>query len=327
MVIAPVRELFLLYITNCFQNFVSDRRDHCLITFRSRLIQLHQCQGTDWKLLQSFLIFDPTLQSIYDMSAAQLTRFGLSSGQAILLYEDLHIRKPWRISHVKAGDIRAITRFDEAYPERLSHIYDAPWVIYCLGNTKLLSEIKSLSVVGSRNHSPNAEAMMKHILTPIVSSGWTLVSGLALGIDTFAHQLALDHRTGTIAVLGGGFKHIYPKENQLLASIIAQNGLLLSEYPPNRRPEKHQFPERNRIISGLSAGTLIVEARKRSGSLITADQAMEQGRDVFCLPGRMTDLHAEGTNRLIQQGAKLVMEANDILNELSNIHENQTSTI
>lgn len=255
------------------------------------------------------------------MSATQLKQFGLSSDLAGLLYEDLHMSKPWRISNVKAGDIRAITRFDEAYPERLSHIYDAPWVIYCLGNIKLLNDKKSLSVVGSRNHSADAEPMMKYILTPIVSSGWTIVSGLALGIDTLAHQLALDYHAGTIAVLGSGFKHIYPKENNMLASIIAQNGLLLTEYPPDRRPEKHQFPERNRIISGLSAGTLIVEARKRSGSLITADQAMEQGRDVFCLPGRITDLHAEGTNRLIQQGAKLVMEAKDILDEIPNIHE------
>ncbi|MFK3959308.1 DNA-processing protein DprA [Pseudalkalibacillus hwajinpoensis] len=296
-------------------------------TFRSRLIQLHQCRGTDWKVLRSFLTFDPTLQSIYDMSATQLRQFHIPGEHASLLYEDLHMKKPWRFPHIKAGEIRAITRFDEAYPERLSHIYDAPWVIYCIGNTALLNEQQALSVVGSRNHSRDAEAMMKLILTPIVTKGWTIVSGLALGVDTLAHQIALDHDAGTIAVLGSGFKHIYPKENQLLASIIAKNGLLLSEYPPDRGPEKHHFPERNRIISGLSLGTFIVEARKRSGSLITADQAMDQGREVFCLPGRMTDSYSEGTNRLIQQGAKLVLEAKDILDELPNFHENETSTI
>ncbi|MGB8000970.1 MAG: DNA-processing protein DprA, partial [Anaerobacillus sp.] len=261
-------------------------------TFRSRLIQLHQCRGIDWKVIESFLIFDPTLQSIYDMSATQLRQFGLTKEIASYLYEDIHINKPWRISNVKAGDIRAITRFDEEYPVQLSHIYDAPWVIYCMGNTKLLNNHVTLSVVGSRYPSRDAEAAMKLILSPIVLHGWTLVSGLALGIDTLAHRLALDHDAETIAVLGGGFKHIYPKENQELASNIARSGLLLSEYPPDRPPRKHQFPERNRIISGLSLGTLIVEARKRSGSLITADQAMEQGRDVFCLPGRVTDLHA-----------------------------------
>ena len=296
-------------------------------TFRSRLIQLHQCRGCTWKLMKSFLIFDPTLQSIYDMSATQLRQFGLSNEQAGYLYEDLHFTKPWRLAHFKAGEIRVITRFDKAYPEQLTHIYDAPWVIYCIGNTTLLNERRLLSVVGSRKHSPDAREMMNLILTPIVSSGWTIVSGLALGIDTLAHQLALDHGAGTIAVLGGGFKWIYPKENQLLASSVARDGLLLSEYPPNCRPEKHHFPERNRIISGLSAGTFIVEAQKRSGSLITADQAMEQGREVFCLPGKITDPSAEGTNRLIQQGAKLVLEANDILNELPNFHEKNTSTI
>ncbi len=261
------------------------------------------------------------------MSATQLRQFGLTKEIASYLYEDIHINKPWRISNVKAGDIRAITRFDEEYPVQLSHIYDAPWVIYCMGNTKLLNNHVTLSVVGSRYPSRDAEAAMKLILSPIVLHGWTLVSGLALGIDTLAHRLALDHDAETIAVLGGGFKHIYPKENQELASNIARSGLLLSEYPPDRPPRKHQFPERNRIISGLSLGTLIVEARKRSGSLITADQAMEQGRDVFCLPGRVTDLHAEGTNRLIQQGAKLVLEADDILCEWPDAHENQSSTI
>ncbi|WP_226658307.1 DNA-processing protein DprA [Pseudalkalibacillus hwajinpoensis] len=296
-------------------------------TFRSRLIQLHQCQGCTWKVMQSFLIFDPTLQSIYDMSATQLRQFGLSNEQAGYLYEDLHYNHPWRLSHFKAGDIRVLTRFDEAYPEQLSHIYDAPWVIYCIGNTNLLHQNQMLSVVGSRNHSPNACNVMKQILTPLLSSGWTIVSGLALGIDTLAHQLALEHGAGTIAVLGGGFRSIYPKENELLASTIARDGLLLSEYPPNRRPEKHQFPERNRIISGLSPGTFIIEAQKRSGSLITADQAMEQGREVFCLPGNIAEPYAEGTNRLIQQGAKLVLEAKDILNELSNFHETDTSTI
>ncbi|WP_347550364.1 DNA-processing protein DprA [Pseudalkalibacillus hwajinpoensis] len=295
-------------------------------TFRSRLIQLHQCRGADWKVMESFLIFDPTLQSIYDMSATELRRFGLTNEQAHVFYEDLHIRMPWKISHVKAGEIKAVTRYDQAYPERLSHIYDPPWVIYCIGNQQLLHDQKALSVVGSRYPSKNAETAMNFILNPIVSEGWTLISGLAIGIDTLAHRLAL-HQGRTVAVLGSGFKHIYPNLNQELASLIAKKGLLISEYPPDRPPEKHQFPERNRIISGLSAGTLVIEARKRSGSLITADQAIEQGRDVFCLPGRITDAHADGTNRLIQQGAKLVLEADDILNELAHFWEKETSTI
>ncbi len=258
------------------------------------------------------------------MSAVTLTKFGLDFRIASRFYHDLHVTKPWKTNGL--GEMRVITRYDEEYPERLMHIYDAPWVIYCMGNLRLLNT-PSLSVVGTRHPSSHAESCMAHVLTPVVQYNITVVSGLARGVDTLAHRLALRHQSGTIAVLGSGFKHIYPKENIELATVIAKNGLLLTEYPPHRVAERTQFPERNRIISGLSKGTFVVEARKKSGSLITADQAIEQGRDVFCLPGRLTDLHSEGTNRLIQQGAKLILNSEDILCEYDEFQEKVASTI
>lgn len=295
-------------------------------TFRSRLIQLHHCAGADWKVIKSFIKFDPTLQSIYDMSAVKLKQFGLDFRVATQFHYDLHVKKPWQTNGLHAGDVKVITRFDGEYPESLMHIYDAPWVLYCIGNVELF-KTPALSVVGTRHPSVNAGHSMNVILEPLVQHEITLISGLALGVDTLAHRLALRHQSGTIAVLGSGFKHIYPKENIELATTIAKNGLLITEYPPDRLPERKQFPERNRIISGLSKGTFVVEARKKSGSLITADQAIEQGRDVFCLPGRLNDLQSEGTNRLIQQGAKLVLHADDIINEFEEFQGKVSSTI
>ncbi|WP_270181854.1 DNA-processing protein DprA [Alkalihalobacillus sp. CinArs1] len=291
-------------------------------TLRSRLIQLHHCEGANWNVIRSLLTFDPTLQSIYDMSAVDLMNFNLDFQSASRFHQDLHVTKPWKTNGIR--EMKVITRFDEAYPESLKHIYDAPWVVYCMGKVQLLNT-PSLSVVGTRHPSPHAKDTMKIVLKPIIQHNVTVVSGLARGIDTLAHRLAL--QSGTIAVLGSGFKHIYPKENIELAATIAKEGLLLSEYPPHRFPERKQFPERNRIISGLSKGTLVVEAKKKSGSLITADQAIDQGRDVFCLPGRLTDVHSEGTNRLIQQGAKLILKGEDILAEYSEFQEKVASTI
>ncbi|MCA0988061.1 DNA-processing protein DprA [Guptibacillus algicola] len=258
------------------------------------------------------------------MSAVTLTNFGLDFRSASRFYRDLHVTKPWKINGF--GEMKVITRFDEEYPKSLTHIYDAPWVIYCIGNIRLLNT-PSLSVVGTRYPSSHAEACMGVVLTPVVQQNITVVSGLARGVDTLAHRLALRHRSGTVAVLGSGFKHIYPRENIELATDIAKDGLLLTEYPPHRKAERIQFPERNRIISGLSKGTFIVEAKKKSGSLITADQAIEQGRDVYCLPGRLTDMNSVGTNRLIQQGAKLILNSEDILSEYDEFQEKVVSTI
>jgi DNA processing protein len=207
-----------------------------------------------------------------------------------------------------------LTIFDEDYPENLKNIYDPPVVLYCKGCIKKEDSL-AVSIVGSRKCTYYGMNMADNIAERLAFSGVTVVSGLARGIDTAAHKGAL--KTGrTIAVLGSGLGNIYPAENKPLSEKIARNGAVVSEFPMQMPPNKNNFPQRNRIISGLSAAVLVVEAANKSGALITADFALEQGRDVFALPGMAGRLSSAGTNSLIKQGAKLVDSAEDILEEL-----------
>lgn len=216
----------------------------------------------------------------------------------------------------KSHGIGYLTYFDAEYPDLLREIYNPPLILFYKGNIKLLTQ-KALAIVGARDANYYGRQVLNKIIPPLIEKEMVIVSGLAKGIDTFAHMATIENRGQTIAVLGGGFFHIYPKENDSLAKEIALRHLLLSEYPPIERPAKWKFPMRNRIISGLTQGTLVVQAKERSGSLITADFALEQGREVFAIPGNITDVLSGGTNDLIQQGAKLVMNANHIIEELN----------
>ncbi|MDY0396352.1 DNA-processing protein DprA [Virgibacillus halophilus] len=178
-----------------------------------------------------------------------------------------------------------ITIVDEVYPPVLKTIKDAPIVLYTFGDVDLLKQTPTLSVIGTRNPSVGAWETTSHIITPLIKENWVIISGMARGIDSFAHKLALLHHGRTIAVMGSGFQYVYPRENKKLFEAIAQHGLILSEYPPHIPPRPYQFPERNRIISGLSFGTLVIEAALRSGTLITVEQALDQGREVYAVPG------------------------------------------
>ncbi|UZJ77176.1 DNA-processing protein DprA [Fictibacillus sp. KU28468] len=289
---------------------------------RERLILLHHCRGAGWKAIQSFLAFDPELKAVFQLSKKELIeRFRMSHQNSNDFLEDIRKLSYRSIEQTyRKHNIKIHTYFDSHYPVPLRHIFDSPWVLYSKGNTEALSAPLAISVVGTRNPTEGGLKSLNKVLMPLLEKGWVTVSGLAAGIDTHAHELTLTQSGSTIAVLGSGIARIYPKANTALAHRITKKGLLLSEYPYDLPPRKWQFPQRNRIISGLTRGTLVVEARERSGSLITADQAMEQGREVFAVPGSILDECASGTNRLIQQGAKLVMEAEDILSELSLIY-------
>lgn len=210
---------------------------------------------------------------------------------------------------------RFITILDKAYPDTLRRIPDAPLVLFYIGDLALLQEKKSLSVIGSRKPSQEAFPKLEYVLTPLLKEDWVIVSGMARGIDGYAHQLTLAHQGKTIAVLGSGFEYIYPKEHIPLFNEISAAGLIVSEYPPFTRPAKHHFPERNRIISGLSFGTLVIEAMERSGTMITVDQALEQGKEIFAVPGSPLIPQTRGCHLLIQDGAKLTQHANDIREE------------
>ena len=223
------------------------------------------------------------------------------------------------ISWMEKSVDRDIICFDDArYPLQLKEISNPPLLLYVQGDVSLLST-PQVAIVGSRNCTPYGQEKSYQFSGGLVNSGFTVTSGMALGIDGFAHQGALDANGKTIAVLGTGLNNIYPKRHMKLAHQIIENGLLISEFWPNSPAIPSNFPRRNRIISGLSLGVLVVEASQRSGSLITARYAGEQNRELFALPGSIDNSQACGCHQLIQQGAKLVVNVNDITEEFSHL--------
>lgn len=220
------------------------------------------------------------------------------------------------LKKVKDNGIYVYLSKQDEYPVNLKHIYDAPPVLYSLGE---LVEQDSLAIamVGSRKASEYGLRTAERLAGELAECGLTVVSGMALGIDAAAHKGALKARGRTIAVLGSGVTHVHPKSNLNIYQEIIKNGAVVSEYPLGITPIPGNFPARNRIISGLSLGTVIVEAGLKSGSLITADFALEQGREVFAVPGGINSPTSAGTNSLIKNGAKLVSEVGDILEELN----------
>jgi len=235
---------------------------------------------------------------------------------------------------LKAGSAEGrcvLTLGDANYPATLLDIPDPPLMLYAMGQTAHLSSFRpeqALAMVGSRNPTPQGAENARAFACSLAASGLTVVSGLALGVDGAAHEGALQGalssgsqtgatgRLATIAVVGTGLDRVYPRQHRDLAHRIAQNGLILSEYPLGTPPLAPNFPRRNRLISGLSQATLVVEAALQSGSLITAKQALEQGRDVMAIPGSIHSTQAKGCHALIKQGAKLVESAQDVLEEL-----------
>lgn len=242
--------------------------------------------------------------------------FGLSEQTAKRLYQHMkQYNSTYIMKNLMRHSISAVTIFDKNYPPLLKSIYDPPWVLYGKGDWTVLNRDKMISVVGTRNPSKQGKQALQKVLEPLIDDNWIVISGLAKGIDTFAHELSVQNNALTAAVLGSGLLQIYPRENRELAKKISEHGIVISEFSPQVTPKRWHFPLRNRIISGLSRATLVAEARTKSGSLITADQALEQGRDVFAIPGSILEECANGTNFLIQNGAKLVMSAEDIQNE------------
>jgi len=210
---------------------------------------------------------------------------------------------------------RIITMSDSEYPPLLHQIPDPPPFLYVYGS--LNTSTGCIAVVGSRNATSYGISTTIRLCSDLASRKMTVVSGMAIGIDTAAHEGALIGGGKTIAVLGSGFERVYPAQNLKLFHKIAENGAVITEFPLNTEPEAHNFPLRNRIISGICLGTVIVEATKKSGSLITARLAAEQNREVFAVPGSIQSFKSIGTHTLIKQGAKLVEHAQDVIEELS----------
>jgi DNA processing protein len=211
--------------------------------------------------------------------------------------------------------VRILTLESLEYPSLLKSIYDPPPILYVQG--KALDSISlPLAVVGTRTPSEYGKLIAERLCLKLASAGFSIISGLARGIDTLAHKAALSAGADTIAVFGCGLGHTYPPENIKLRQQIVDQGVIVSEFPIFMRPDRNNFPARNRILSGLALGTVVVEAAEKSGALITADFALEQGREVFAIPGNITSLKSRGTNNLIKAGAKLVDSPESILEEL-----------
>ena len=212
---------------------------------------------------------------------------------------------------------KIVTIRDDNYPKSLREIYMPPLGLYIEGDEELFNKGTNLAVIGARNATQYGKEAMEKIFGELTGYNINIVSGLARGIDTCAHTEALMNNLKTIAIIGSGFNRFYPKENQALADNIIENGgAVVSEYPVDFYPEKYYFVARNRLISGMSKATLIIEAKKRGGSLITAKFAIEQNRDVLVVPNSIFAINSEGTNNLIKEGAKLVDSGKDIIAEL-----------
>ena len=253
-------------------------------------------------------IYGSTFNEIFSLNVLnknrieKLKRFPINKAEEIL-----------RIS--KENGWKIITPSSEYYPKHLLHLQDLPLVLYVQGDETVLTNEMSVSIVGARKASDYGRAVARALSSAMASLGFTVVSGGALGIDSAAHQGAIDENGKTICVLGCGFGTKYLMENQPLRDKIVQNGALVTEFPPMTPASKTTFPLRNRIISGMTLGTVVVEAGEKSGSLITARLAGEQGRDVFAVPGDLVSSSFLGTNNLIRNGAIPVFSPNDILEE------------
>lgn len=285
--------------------------------FEQRILALHYVHPVPLNRLRQLLHWDPELSNVEKMDVLRLSS---------LL--NLPADKAKRVSNMYSEALK--TRFKEAYrfhgitpipfnhdfyPSLLHELVDPPAVLYAKGKLEFLTAEWKIAVIGSRKATLYTEQSLDYIIPPLVEKNIVIVSGLARGADTMAHLSALRYGGKTIAVLGSGFFHIYPKENKELAEEISKNHLLLSEYPPYAGPKKWRFPMRNRIISGLSNGVVVTEAAKKSGTVSTMEHALEHGKDVFAVPGSIQSELSLGPHQLLLDGAKPVWNGYQIIEE------------
>ncbi len=280
------------------------------------------------KRLAHLLNWFGNLPAAWSASEAQLQHCGLDRQPAAnLLAARARLDLDVEMAKVQRTGAWLLTLADHRYPSLLSQLPDAPTVLYVRG-TLTPEDNRALSIVGTRKATSYGRDVAYDLAKQLAQNGITVISGLAHGIDTAAHRGAIDGGGRTIAVLGCGIDRVYPADNRELALEIARNGAIISEFPLGAPPEGRNFPRRNRVISGMALGVLVVEADLSSGALITAETALDQGREVFAVPGNIYNHTSRGTNRLIQDGAKLVMSVSDILHELDIKHQTvQTQAI
>lgn len=283
-----------------------------------QLLKLHYILPLPWQKVQKLMTiledFDEFLHISPKTVALYLNIKEEKATQLIHHYKELLPRSMAR--YYELQNIQAITYLNPHYPTRLKHLYDAPAVLYTKGDIQLLNRPKMIAVIGSRAATNYSEQALKTLLPPLIQEQFVIVSGLAKGADRLAHEATIRYGGKTIGVLGHGFFHSYPRENSELSAYMALHHLLVTEYPPYAGVQKWHFPARNRIISGLSEALIVTEAALKSGTLITTELALEQGKDVFAVPGNIFSEQSRGTNKLITEGAIPVWDGYQIIEEL-----------
>lgn len=257
------------------------------------------------------------MHNTWEATAAEIRAAGIDE-KTVASIEDYRkkINPDSEIQLLDKYSILAIPYTCDDYPSRLKEIHDFPPVLFIRGSLSSADQ-NSIAVVGTRKASGYGRQVTEEIVSDLSRNNISIISGLARGIDTIAHRAALDVAGRTLSIFACGLDIVYPAENQSMAKRIMENGALISEYPPGTKPKPEYFPRRNRIMSGLSLGVLVIEAGEKSGALITAEQALNQNREVFAIPGSIFSPTSRGCNRLIQQGAKLVTNYMDVLDELN----------
>lgn len=289
---------------------------------RKALLALHLTGIIGPRRLLSAKKAFPDLADVFGASEevlSNLVDWNPASARKVFSFQNPLKRVEHELEKAETLGVKVFVEGDDDFPPVFKDLYDPPFVLWVKGDFRATDE-KGIAVVGCRKPSAYGQTAARQLAEQIASYGYTVLSGLARGIDSAAHEGALADRNGrTVAFLGSGLNEVYPPENRPLAQRISERGAVVSEYPLDARPLALHFPQRNRLISGASRGVLVVEAGEGSGSLITVDHALDQGKTVFAVPGPINHSQSQGTHELIRQGAKLVMRAEDIMLELGEL--------
>lgn len=288
--------------------------------FDVNFLALHYVQPMPVNRLQPLLQEDPTLESLSYITPSKLALLLKMNQEKVrkLLENFLQVKERDLLQYYALQNIIPIPFYSSNYPKLLLEVFDPPAVLYCKGNSMLLQKNKKIAIVGSRNATSYSQKCIEFILPELISHDITIVSGLAKGADKMAHEATMKHRGTTIAVLGNGLDHIYPRENENLQREMEKSQLVITEYPPYMRPKKWHFPMRNRIISGLSSAILVTESAGKSGTMSTVDYALNHGRNIFSIPGDIFSPLSKGPNTLIQEGATPIWSGSKIIEETKN---------
>jgi DNA processing protein len=299
------------------------------VTEREALIAFNRVQGLGPVTARQIIEALGSLVAVFETSAERLMEIpGIGSERALLLTRELkEVSAEEELERASKTGVKIITWDDEGYPALLKEIADPPLVLYVAGEVAVL-DTPAIALVGTRHPSMYGRETARRFAYQLAGAGYTITSGLAEGVDTEAHAGALKAKGRTIAVLGGALDCLYPKSNTTLAREIAtQGGAVVSEYPFGRQPDRQTFPMRNRIVSGLSKGVLVVEAPMNSGTLITARQGMEQNRSVMAIPGRIDSAASQGCHALLKQGARLVTSPEEVIEEVQDLFVGKSARI